>query len=206
MKFIYLFLLLLIFNHSIVLGQEALFVKFKKLSTPEKWWVISHPFSAKKALIITNLSRKTTQQVLLEQLLKGDGNSNQLDAFRHTFWMAQLTNKIGWRRSKRLGVAHEKGNYKEYKKHRNEDGALPDEISSAMDLFNNNVGIQIGKISSVENIKSKVIEAVLLGKCKIIKKDNKGNYLDSDGNVLSVAVLKGTWKNKKCLVWSNWGT
>jgi hypothetical protein len=48
-----------------------------------------------------------------------------------------------------------------------------------------------------------VIAFVLSGKCKIIKKDDDGNYLDCDGHVLSNEKLNGKWENEKCLVWSN---
>ena len=44
----------------------------------------------------------------------------------------------------RLGKAHEKGNYLDYKKHRLEEGSIPDKISSDMDLCNNLKGIEIG--------------------------------------------------------------
>ena len=93
----------------------------------------------KKALVISELSREKTNEIILDQALKGSGNSGQVDAFRHAFWMANLTKEIGWRRAKRLGLAHEKGNYKAYKKRKSEDGEIPDKMSSEMDLFNNNV-------------------------------------------------------------------
>ena len=203
MKYFLLSILLFILNHSIILGQESFFVKFKKLSSSEKCWVIFHPFVAKKAFFISETARVQTKQVIKENILKGTGNGGQVDAFRHAFWMAHLTQNIGWRRSRRLGVAHEKGNYKDYKKNRFEEGGVPDKISSEMDLFNNDVGIQIGKITSKENIKIKVVEAILLGECKIIKKDEEGSYLDINGIILSEESIKGTWENEKCLVWSN---
>lgn len=159
-----------------------------------------HPFKAKKALQISELARKTTEEVKTTKQLKGVGNGDQVDAFRHTFWMAKLTQEIGWRRAKKLGKAHEKGNYKDYKKHRLEDGDLPDKVSSEMDLYNNNVGIEIGKKSVGFELKNIVISTILQGKCKIIKTDSYGNFLDCEGNAIAPENLKGKWENEKCLV------
>lgn len=184
-------------------AQESKVKKFRKLSCPEKCWVVCHPFVAKKALKITEEARKVTKTVMQERLLKGNGNSGQVDAFRHTFWMASLTQQIGWRKAKRLGKAHEKGNYRDYKKNRLEDGIVPDKVSSDMDLFNNEVGIKIGKNSSELALKNLVIEVVLQGKCKIIKKDKTGNFLDCEGEIITIEELKEKWENEKCLVGSD---
>ena len=35
---------------------------------------------------------------------------------------------------------------------------------------------------------------------KIIKKDNKGNFLTCGGTIISLDALKRKWKNNKCLV------
>ena len=146
-------------------GQKTTFQKFRVLSCPEKWWVVTHPFVAKKAHKITLEVRKTVEGLKNDTILKGIGNGLQIDAFRHAYWMALLTREIGWRRSNKLGKAHEKGNYKTYKKGEVEDGVLPDKISSEMDLHNNGVGIDIGKKINVENLKNEVIQAVKLGRC-----------------------------------------
>jgi hypothetical protein len=198
-----LLIILFVLHGSLVWGQISSFKKFKALSSPEKCWVVFHPFVAKKAMSISEMARAETELITKEQILEGSGNSGQVDAFRHALWMAYLTKSIGWRRSKRLGIAYEKGNYRTYRKQRKEDGSIPDKISSAMDLFNNMIGIEIGKITDLENIKLMVIESVLTGKCRIIKRDENGNYLDCAGSILSKESLKGKWENDKCLVWSN---
>lgn len=186
-----------------VSAQESNMKKFKQLSYPEKCWVIWHPFVAKKALKITEETRKITEAIKREKSLKGTGNGGQIDAFRHTFWMASLSMEIGWRRSEKLGKAHEKGNYKDYKKRKLEDGEIPDKVSSEMDFYNNDVGIEIGKMTNKFELKEVVIEKVKEGKCKIIKKDETGNFLDCEGNIISQEQLKGKWENEKCLVNSN---
>lgn len=185
------------------LAQDSDYQKFRKLSCPEKWWTITHPFVAKKALKITTEARSITKKVLNDTILKGTGNGLQVDAFRHTYWMARLAQEINWRKARRLGITHEKGNKRDYKKHRYEDGAIPDKISSDMDLFNNSVGIKIGKENrkiSQEELKEIVIQVILQGKCKVIKMDEKGNFLDGNYQIILLENLKGKWENEKCLV------
>lgn len=203
MRFKVIFIALLILNSTTVFSQKSNWKKFRELSGPEKCWVISHPFIAKKALIVTEESRVITNEVIQEKLLKGNGNGGQVDAFRHTFWMANLTLTIGANKAKSLGNAHEKGNYKDYKKRKLEDGIIPDKVSSDMDYFNNDVGIDIGEMTTDFDLKGTVVEAVKEGRCKIIKTDKEGNFLDIEGNLISQEFLKGKWENNKYLVNSN---
>lgn len=186
-----------------VSAQESNLKRFRELSGPEKSWVVFHPFVAKKALKISIKTREITKEIQQKNLLKGSGNGGQIDAFRHTFWMANLTQEIGVRRARSLGKKHEKGNYKDYKKRKLEDGVIPDKISSDMDLYNNEVGMEIGKGSGGLELEKIVVEAILQGKCKVIKKDAYDNFLDCDGKYISLESLKGKWENNKCLIWSN---
>ncbi len=73
-----------------------------------------------------------------------------------------------------------------------------------MDLFNNEVGIYLGKKSSKLELKELIIEAVLTGKCKIILMDKNHNFLDCEGLIIPKEELIGKWKNRKCLVNSNY--
>ena len=148
-------------------------------------------------------TKKIVNQLKKDTILKGNGNGGQIDAFRHAYWMARLTQEIGHRRAKRLGNAHEKGNYKAFKKGKEEDGAVPDKISSDMDFFNNEVGIKIGKNISVEATKEAVINAVLNGECKILKMNKQGDFLTCEGKIIPKETLIGKWENNKCLVSSD---
>ncbi len=175
-------------------------VSIKEVSCPEKWWAVMHPFALKKAKKVTIETKKIVNQLKKDTILKGNGNGGQIDAFRHAYWMARLTQEIGRRRAKRLGNAHEKGNYKAFKKGEYEDGTVPDKISSDMDFFNNEVGIEIGKNTSVEATKTAVINAVLNGECKIIKMNKRGEFLTCEGKIIPKETLIGKWENNKCLV------
>ena len=203
MRFKAIFLAFFILNSVTAFSQKSNWKKFRQLSGPEKCWVIFHPFVAKKALKVTEESRIVTKEIKKEKLLKGNGNGGQVDAFRHTYWMANLTLEIGSNKAKSLGNAHEKGNYKDYKKHKLEDGVIPDKVGSDMDYFNNEVGINIGELTTEFDLKEVVVEAVKEGRCKIIKTDDEGNFLDVEDNTIPMEKLKGTWENEKCLVNSN---
>ncbi len=196
-----LFFLFLIFNlesHS-----QSKTKQFFKLSPPEKCWVVFHPFKTKRAFYIMQDALKTTDSISKINLIGNDLNGGQLDAFKHSYWMARSTNEIGERASIKLGKAHEKGNYKSFKKGKKEDGFLPDQPSSEMDLYNNNVGVEIAKKypdQSKFEIILTVIDEVKVGSMKIIKKDCSGNFLTCAGEIISKESLKGSWENKKCLV------
>jgi hypothetical protein len=203
MRFKAIFIVLLILNSTVAFPQKSKWKKFRELSSPEKCWVMFHPFVAKRALNVTEKTREITKEVMQEKLLIGSGNGGQIDAFRHTFWMANLTLEIGSNKAKSLGDAHEKGNYRYYKKRKLEDGVIPDKVSSDMDYYNNDVGIDIGEMTTDFDLKGVVIKAVKEGRCKIIKIDSSGNFLDIEGNVIPSEMLKGKWENDKCLVNSN---
>ena len=61
-----------------------------------------------------------------------DNNGGALDAFKHAFWMARLTQGIGHRASLSLGKAHEKGNYKAFL---NQSRQLESTTNFANDFF-----------------------------------------------------------------------
>src|SRR4051812_30874644 len=71
---------------------------FHQLSRAEKNWVFMHPFIAKKAFHCAERARFVTDSMRSNGILK-DGNGGQLDAFRHAYWMALLTQKISSRKA-----------------------------------------------------------------------------------------------------------
>ena len=63
-----LFLLLFFVVSSLVYSQSK-YKSFKKLSCPEKWWVVWHPFVAKKAFSISQLARQKTDSIKQNKIL-----------------------------------------------------------------------------------------------------------------------------------------
>lgn len=187
-------------------AQESLCRKFKALSRPEKCWVIWHPFIAKKANSISSEARKFSNEALNDTLLDGDGNGGQVDAFRHSLWMAMLSREIRIKAAKKLGNAHERGNYLDYKKHRTEEGTLPDAQSCQMDFLNNDAGLQIGishKNETLDSLNTYIKNEIITGKLWIIKKDKNGNFVNCEGNILKPEDYIGKWENEKCIVASD---
>lgn len=190
------------------LAQRSVIHSFRKLSCPEKWWVVTHPFIAKKAFHITMEARQKSDSLVNTYLLDKDPLGGQVDAFRHAYWMARLAQSMKWKKALSLGRAHEKANKISFrKKEADEEGLLPDSVSSAMDLFNNEVGVAIGcnfKSYTKEEIYQTVIQSIRSGKLKVIFKDGNGNELNCDGNVLDKNNYTGIWGIPKCLVNSDY--
>lgn len=200
--FLYIFFLILPYG----LFSQSAFTQFKKLSLPEKCWVLAHPFVAKKAFAETKLVWAVVDSVKQTGIIGTDLNGGKLDAFKHTYWMASLCRKIGRKKALKLGKAHEKGNYLQFKKHQPEDSILPDAASSAMDLHNNEAGIHVsGKCRSYsrKEVQVLILKAIEKGEMQVIKKDAQGNYLDCDGKPIDMNAWKGKWNIPKCVIPSN---
>lgn len=199
-------LTLLFFCLSISIGAQSNFVNFLKSSGPIKSWVILHPFKAKLSLKISHEASRVADSLKTSHLLDGDASGGQVDAFRHSYWMARLRQEIGEDAARSLGVAHEEDNYITYLELKLEDGILPDKASSEMDLYNNEQGLRLtvkGSSVSKEGLIYRVINAIHEGKMKVIKKDKTGAFLTKEGRIVLESELKGRWENNKCLVSSN---
>ena len=200
-------LLFYFFFYSLIGFSQSNWQRFKKLSCAEKTWTIFHVFKAKKAFLIAKEAQYISDSIAKTPLLDGDKSGGQIDAFRHAYWMARLHQEIGKRAAKSLGKAHEKSNYQQYKSNLLEDGEAPDKASSEMDLFNNTIGLtftQKGISHPKDGLIYKIVNAILAGRLKVIKKDKNQNYLTCNEKLLSKKELKGKWENNKCLVKSNY--
>ncbi len=201
-----LFFILLVAVQPRSVAQQSTAKAFGKVSRPEKWWAITHPFVAGKAYKLTIKAREATKEMLNDSTIDHDSNGGQLDAFRHSYWMALLSQKISPRKAKQLGIAHEKGDYLAFKKHRMEDGALPDSMASVMDLYNNETGIAIGKTNkklTETELKILIKQKVLSGEVKVLRKDKDKNYLSCDGAKIDLQQYLHQWNIPKCLADSN---
>ncbi len=206
MKFsLAIFIFLVLCNNNVF--SQNLLHNYANLSNSEKSWIIKHPFVAKKTHNVTQKVIKICTEVKIEQMLDQENIGGKLDAFRHAYWMAVLTQKIGKRKSKKLGLAHEKGNRILFDKNLTEDGETPDSISCAMDLFNNEQGIRIGQANKKANsvdIKLIVIKKIQEGAMKIIAKNSTGQFVDCNDKEIPLPEIQKKWKNSKCLVSSNY--
>jgi len=203
-NFLFLLVFLILTSGSFAQSKKS---NLGKISCAEKWWVISHPFIAKKTYNLTRYARSVADTIIKLDILDGDISGGQVDAFKHAYWMAILSQNIRWKAALKLGKAHEKGNYKSHKKGvRKGYTETHDKVSSDMDMWNNHRGIEIGRKfpeSSKMASKQMVIDSIQAGVMRIIWKNSGKEYLDCEGNIIPQENHLGKWENDKCLVSSN---
>ena len=106
-----------------------------------------------------------------------------------------------------MGLAHEKGNYKQFKKSQSENGEVPDSLSSEMDLQNNHLGIRLGQANkrlTYEELSDLILTEIEMGKAFIMKRSTIGMYLRCDEQPLILNDYKGVWSVPKCMTESNY--
>lgn len=168
-----------------------------KISKREILWGISHPIIANKTLKITSLAMNITDSIEANNILS-DRSGGNLDAFKHAIWMALLSQHINSRKARRIGIIHEKINYREYKR----GNSSQDSAASLMDLKNNEVGIYIyenNKSLSRQDLVNIIIEKIKNGELYRIKKDEEGEYLDCNNRIIDIDKEKG-WNKRKCII------
>tara|TARA_R110002049_G_scaffold120471_8_gene274907 strand:+ start:5532 stop:6149 length:618 start_codon:yes stop_codon:yes gene_type:complete len=181
-------------------------VQLNQISCSVKWWAVFHPFVALKSMKISSKSRLLANSDSIKTIFGNDGNGGGLDAFRHTYWMASLSQEIGNKKALKLGIAHEKGNRKDFEKKRLEEGQLPDRISVDMDLHNNAVGVLLTQKNGVmtqEELIKRIYSLYSSGKLVVVKKDSSLNSLTIDGKIIPDGDWQGKWENDRVLIPSN---
>lgn len=100
---------------------EGYYDQYQQLTPKEKSYLFSHP---QHASIIEDSKQKAFKETI--RLFGHNGHNDKSDAFRHCFWSALLSRDIGYHN------AHESdpGNPKNEKN---------------MDIYNNSIGIEIGR-------------------------------------------------------------
>jgi len=173
----------------------------------EVWWGLWHPIAALKVKKIKAKVDLIYDQPDIKDQLDNLSSGGKLDAFRHVFYMAAFAQKIKIKKLRKLGIAHEKGNYRQFLKHQNENGEVPDSLSSVMDLYNNELGLNIGgfpnKKMNLEKLKELVIWKIKTGNATIFKRNKQGFYVECDDKIIDLSLYKGKWFVPKCLVPSN---
>jgi hypothetical protein len=175
-------------------------IQLNAISLPELKWAIFHPIAAIKVKKIKRSCDKFYQDSSLVFQLDRYENGGKLDAFRHVFYMSAFSQRVKIKKLRKLGIAHEKGNYKQFLKGRLEHGELPDSLGSVMDLKNNEIAFQL--INQTQNLNLQELKEVII---RLIQ-NNGVNYIlrDEQGNYLNCSKLKITitqsWQNQICLI------
>ncbi len=180
---------------------------YKALSTAEQQWVRRHPIAAFRTHHLADTARALAKEHKNDPELDGDLDGGMADAFKHTLWMALTAQKIGRDKAISLGKAHEDGNYEQFLNNPERSGGLiQDKATSDMDLYNNNIGAQIGQDypnASISVLIFLVKDAVTKGQCRKILKDSQGKYLDAHGGIIDTGQYNGQWEIPKVLIPSN---
>jgi hypothetical protein len=196
-----IFLISFLLTSAVCLAQ-----RFADRSLPEKKWALFHPFAALKTKKLYACCRPLYLEVKRQGILDTIENGSKLDAFRHVFFMAAFAQKISARKVRKLGKAHEKGNYRAFKKGKKEDGEIPDSLSMVMDLHNNEVGIKLGRANKKMNLHSLrdlTLQELRSGHALYFKRRGY-DFLDCKDNVIRPEEFSGKWFLPKCLIRSDY--
>lgn len=130
-------------------------------------------------------------------------SGGKLDAFRHAYTMAYLSRYVKPRKLRRLGLAHEQGNRRQFRKGLKEEGERPDSLACEMDLRNNELGFSIGLVNQQAPdslLRMVVLEAMARGEAWYLKRNASGQYTDCEGKVIELELYREHWYVPKCLV------
>jgi hypothetical protein len=188
-----------------VLGNFTCFAQ-QPVSRYEFRWAVLHPVAALK------IKKQLPKALATYNIMKKSGlpdtynSGGKLDAFRHVYTMAFLARSIKPRKLRKLGKAHEKGNKRQFKKGKQEEGERLDSLACEMDLRNNELGFAIGlanQAASDSLLKELVLQAIGDGKAWYLKRNARSEYVDCAGKPLDPALYRESWYVPKCLVRTN---
>jgi len=195
------FVIYFLFAVSVAVAQ-----KFGNRSKYEKRWGIFHPFAALKVRKIYKDCLPFYESMKKNNIPDGYVNGGKLDAFRHSYFMAAFSQKIKIKKLRKLGIAHEKGNYLDFLKGIKEEGEVPDSLSQVMDLHNNELGFEIGKANKnadLNTLKALVIEEIKKGKALYFRRSLNGQYLNCNDEIIVTESYPAKWFIPKCLIKTN---
>jgi hypothetical protein len=174
------------------------FLLFSKprVSRYEFFWALRHPFAAMKVKRVYHKAYVVYQEQKQKQEPDSFSVNGKLDAFRHIFFMAAFSQKIKSRKLVKLGVAHEKANYKQFKCDPKREKVQQDSLSTVMDLTNNLIGIQLGRgcrKCSLDELRNKVLALIYEEKVCYILRNNEGRYISASNEEIPLKDYKGKW-------------
>ena len=140
------------------------------------------------------------------KLLDTIESGGTIDAFRHAYTMAYLSQYVKINKLRKLGKAHERGNEYFFYKNHQEFGERADSLACVMDLRNNELGFEIGKNNkntSKEDLKTIIIEQIKAGNAWILKKNKENIYISCQNKPILIENYKNVWFLPKCLIKSN---
>lgn len=195
----YLLLLVFIWHATKGIAQH-------QISKYEIRWAFAHPFAAYKVKRLLPKAQQVYKTVIKEKVLDGLESGGTSDAFRHSFTMAFLAQKIKVKKLCKLGKAHEKGNKYFFYKNRNEIDERADSLACEMDLRNNELGFKIGSSNKklpIGGLKNEIIHQIKSGNAWILRKNDQNQYVFCNNEPILIENYKNYWFVPKCLIRSN---
>jgi hypothetical protein len=195
---------ILFFLGQFIIFKTGIAQSFWSLPKSEKIWVMKHPIAALKARKITKTTLMKTDSLKRFEPLDTFFCGGKSDAFRHIFWMYQLTRSIGMKKARSLGVAHEKGSLQQFKHKQLEDGLRPDSLSSIMDLYNNELGIALGKKAQWDNMEliQNILTLIQTGDAIMLKRKGT-DYVNCNDEMININLYQTKWFIPYCLIKTN---
>lgn len=165
-----------------------------------------HPIAALKLKKIDQQCDSVYKAVSTGKVLDGYGSGGQLDAFRHIFYFSAFSQKISIRKLRKLGIAYENKNYKQFQSGENNPEERHDSLAMVMDLRNNELAFknaQRFKDIDLVSLRDSTFQMIKEGEAWIFLRNKSGRYLDCNGNVLHLEKYNHSWYIPKCLVSSD---
>ena len=171
---------------------------YRSMSFKDKMWCIQNYDCVLAAVDISNDFMQTMDSLNKVKFLGGNSEGGKFDALRHIFWMYSLSNEIGEECSRRIGQIYE--NYGYYIYTTTENSGY-DSVGMQMDLFNNELGILLNLDVKEKQLIIKAIEEIInSGQAKVIKKNQNGESLNVNGEIIPESEWKKSWNNQRVLV------
>lgn len=190
----------LVFTIRILPGQNASFLK------SDKAWALAHPFSVQRLKKIDKACDSIYKTVQHRAELDAYASGGKLDAFRHVFYFSAFAREIPVKKLRKLGMAHENQNYRQFLKGENDSTQRHDSLSMVMDLRNNELAFEQAerfRALPLTQLRDSVIALIVEGKAWILLRNRSGNFLNCDEKPISLNAYRHNWYLPKCLVPSN---
>ena len=199
MKKIFIFSLFIIFLTK--LHAQDFEKIYRSMSFKDKMWCIQNYDCVLSAIDISMDVMQVMDSLNKVKFLGGNIEGGKFDALRHIYWMYSLSSEIGEECSRKIGQIYENYGYYIYS---TTDNSGYDSVGMQMDLFNNELGILLNLDVKEKQLIIKAIEEIITsGQAKVIKKDQNGESLDVNGEIIPESEWKKQWNNRRVLVNSN---
>lgn len=176
------------------------------ISKYEYRWALAHPISAIRVKQHLFQAMKIYKEVKSKKILDTLESGGKLDAFRHAFTMAYLTRYVKVKNLKKLGIAHEKGNKKQFLDRFLEFGERSDSLACEMDLKNNLRGFEIGEKNKnvlINELMNEVIYEIKTGNLFYLKRNDRNLYVNCQNEPINLTLYADKWFIPKCLIKTN---